>query len=217
MVGNDVVDLRDPETDPNTLHPRFDGRVFTPSERSWLSASPDISRARWTLWAAKEAAYKLARKLVPETIFSPVRFVVDFEPATPHGSGVEQRRDRRGLVRLGEREFAVRVTGARDWVHAVATRSGERGQRPLAGLARLEPVEACASRGVRELACDAIARRLRLAPGELEVRKRGRVPHLLVRGRPVALDLSLSHHGAFVAFACSWAGRPFVPGSEAIS
>ena len=33
MVGNDIVDLRDRDSDPATLHPRFDERVFAPHER----------------------------------------------------------------------------------------------------------------------------------------------------------------------------------------
>ena len=76
MVGNDVVDLRDPESAPETLHPRFDTRVFSEAERAAIAASPDAARLRWKLWAAKEAAYKLARKISPTTIFAPARFEV---------------------------------------------------------------------------------------------------------------------------------------------
>ena len=32
MLGNDVVDLEDPETRPETFRPRFDERVFDPME-----------------------------------------------------------------------------------------------------------------------------------------------------------------------------------------
>ena len=82
MIGNDVVDLLDPESLPETLHPRFDTRVFTAREREAIAASPgdDAARARWKLWAAKEAAYKLARKRRPATVFSPHRFAVEVDP-----------------------------------------------------------------------------------------------------------------------------------------
>ena len=39
MIGNDVVDLADPDADPGRLHPRFDGRVFDPSEHALIAAS----------------------------------------------------------------------------------------------------------------------------------------------------------------------------------
>ena len=57
MIGNDVVDLRDPDADPWRLHARFDERVFHPSERALIAASPQPGRTRWVLWALKESAY----------------------------------------------------------------------------------------------------------------------------------------------------------------
>ncbi len=59
MVGNDIVDLGDAETCNGPSHPGFDARVFAPVERRALAASPAPNRLRWSLWAAKEAAYKL--------------------------------------------------------------------------------------------------------------------------------------------------------------
>ncbi len=52
LVGNDVVDLHDPESSPEALHARFDARVFTTDERVLLSASDSMHELRWTLWAA---------------------------------------------------------------------------------------------------------------------------------------------------------------------
>ena len=68
MVGNDVVDLRDPDVDPSTLHPGFDGRVFCRDELESLEASPDPVCQRWRLWAATEAAYTLVRTLWPRAV-----------------------------------------------------------------------------------------------------------------------------------------------------
>ena len=56
MVGNDVVDLRDPESAAETLHPRFDKRVFSVREREAMAESRDAARLRWKFWAAKESA-----------------------------------------------------------------------------------------------------------------------------------------------------------------
>ena len=63
MIGNDVVDLEDPETRPETFRPRFDERVFDPVERRAIAHDPRPHARRWAHWAAKEAAYKLARQL----------------------------------------------------------------------------------------------------------------------------------------------------------
>ena len=77
MLGNDVIDLRDPETWPGACHPRFDRRVFTPAECATIAASPRPAMTRWVHWAAKESAYKAARRQRPATIFAPRRFGVD--------------------------------------------------------------------------------------------------------------------------------------------
>ena len=97
MLGNDVVDLLDPESAPESFRPRFDRRVYSPEERRAITRDRDPLARRWAHWAAKEAAYKLARQLDPTVVFSPIRFVVEFEERT--GTGI-RRSERRGIVRL---------------------------------------------------------------------------------------------------------------------
>ena len=108
MVGNDVVDLADREVCNGPAHPRVDARVFAPAERRALEAGGAPNRLRWTLWAAKEAAYKLAVKRDPNVIFAASRFVVKFDRAL-HGE-VEHPGGR----------VAVPLATRGDAVHAVA-------------------------------------------------------------------------------------------------
>ena len=79
MLGNDIVDLGDPESRAEGRHARFDGRVFDETERVLIDAAPEPERVRWLLWAAKESAYKAARKEDPHTVFAPSCFVVRLE------------------------------------------------------------------------------------------------------------------------------------------
>jgi hypothetical protein len=51
------------------------------------------------------------------------------------------------------------------------------------------------------MAIAAIAAALGVAPGELSIVREARIPRLWRHGEPVPIDLSLSHHGRFVAFA----------------
>jgi len=188
MVGDDLVDLGDPEVCSGAQHPRFDARVFAPAELAALAASPVAGRLRWILWAAKEAAYKLARKLDPGVAFSPSRFVVSLDATL------------RGRVAFAGGAARVRVRPAGDAGHAPA-RDGERtGTGLVLGVARLGARDD-PSRAARELALRRVAERLGLDPRELRVVRRGRIPSLRLPGGD-ALDLSLSHHGSFVSFAC---------------
>jgi len=192
MLGNDVVDLSDPETRPGARHPRFDARVFTREERAALAAAPDPERLRWSLWAAKEAAYKCLKKLAPETAFSPVRFAVRLGA------------DGTGTVEAGGRRLRAALYREGDALHAVVTDAADPQVGVLRALAEL-PAEAGAeggaSQAVRALAREAAAAELDCHPGELAIVLEGRLPRLRRRGGLPTLDLSLSHHGRFLAAA----------------
>jgi 4'-phosphopantetheinyl transferase superfamily protein len=183
VIGNDVVDLADPEASEAALHPRFDARAFAPAERALLARAADPTRLRWALWAAKEAAYKAARQLDPGARFHPREFVVEG-----------------GAVRNGALRFLCRVREAGGALHAVAVPAPGEPGAARAGVARVR-CEDDAGSAARRLALRAGARLLGVAAAELAIVREGRRPQLLLRGRPAGLALSLSHHGRFAAFA----------------
>jgi phosphopantetheinyl transferase (holo-ACP synthase) len=185
MVGNDVVDLEDEETAPYATHPRFDERVFAPEELRFLASSGASDRLRWILWAAKESAFKVARKLDPRAIFSPRRLIVRLGT------------DGRGAVRVGERAFSLFVACDGEACHAVAS-SGR--AAVTSAIRRLAPWESARLR-VRRLAIAIVARELGARPADVTIVKEHGIPKVRVRDRPAPLDVSLSHHGRFVAFA----------------
>ena len=95
-VGNDVVDLVDPETLREEQHPRFDERVYAPEELALLQRSESEHVTRWLLWAAKEAAYKAEKRDAPDTVFSPRRLCRPAaSPLGGRGSGEGVRSTRR--------------------------------------------------------------------------------------------------------------------------
>lgn len=196
-VGNDVVDLRDPEARPGAVHPRFDARVFTSCERARIRAAAAAERVRWSLWAAKESAFKVARKLDDGLPFHPRRFVVR-----------ELARDRAAVVHQAAGRFRVWLDEARDWIHATAV-PGDQDEvptgPPLSALAVLDEARASAAElsvRVRELLRDAVAPLVEADPTLLEVVTVDGIPRLRLAGRPLPVDLSLSHHGRVVG--CSW-------------
>jgi len=193
-VGNDVVDLADPETRLCGLRPRWVERVFGAAERQALDASSSRHLLHWALWAAKESAYKARKRFEPKTVFSPKEFEVELSPL-PAAAGVAV-----GRVFHGGQVFDVdvRVDGAS--VHAVATSRDEKGARVLWKVER-----ALGDPGVaaRRLAARAIGPALGLDPFGLRIV--GRPPVATSRDRRIEVGVSLSHHGRFVAFACTLA------------
>lgn len=193
MIGNDVVDLTDPETQTGATHPRFDERVFAESELELLSVSGARNRLRWMLWAAKEAAYKVARKIDPRTVFSPSRFVVRLDETLS------------GEVAVGDQTLRLQLREEAASVHAIVTSDDPARLEVLSGTEAIEvgsaPVDA-AGNAARTLAIETVAKHLGTEPGRLTIVKVDRVPRILDGGRDTGLDLSISHHGRFVAFAC---------------
>lgn len=196
LVGNDIVDLEDPSSQPDAIHPRFDARVFTPGERAQLLAARSAHRLRWSLWAAKESAYKVAQKLDPGVRFFPNAFVVrllsDARAEVDHRIGC----------------FQVWLDGADDWVHALATPLDGAGARPFSGVdrldsGRLESIRENASARVRDLARAALGSLLSITPFEIQIVAERGIPMARRQGESLPVDLSMSHHGRFVA--CAWA------------
>ena len=184
MIGNDVVDLCDPEVDPAGLHPRFDAFVFSNDEREQLDASADPRRLRWVLWAAKEATYKLARKRNSTAVFAPARFCVALDSSTVHHGGDCYR---------------VSIDEQPSFVHAVATVATSAAPPRLARVAPLPP-DADPGDAVRAFALQGLAPLFGTA--DLSIRREHRIPVLVRGAHPLPCDLSLSHHGRYVAFAC---------------
>jgi len=211
LVGNDIVDLGDPENQPGAIHPRFDERVFTPAEwerlaeRARLTGQAAAHRLRWRMWAAKESAFKAARKLDAGVRFLPRRFSVQL----PDNARAVIRHAAVGhaVVRHAVGRFEVSFHEAEDWVHAIATLSGGigRGQKTFAVIERVERGRSAASDAsarVRAMARSALGSVLSIAPCEIEIAAAGCVPVARWRKSPLPVNLSLSHHGSFLA--CAW-------------
>ncbi len=126
MLGNDVVDLLDPESRPESFRPRFDERVFSPDERWAIANDPNPLARRWAHWAAKEAAYKLARQIDSKFVFSPGRLIAHYAPVEAE---VGPRLERRGHLLLEDcraerglpaRRIALRSFETAERIHVVA-------------------------------------------------------------------------------------------------
>lgn len=202
MVGNDVVDLRDPDADSRSYSPRFDERVFAPSESRAIAAAANPEVCRWLTWSAKEAAYKALRKSDPDAVFSARCFEVEISRTDSLHARVSG-----GDAPAGSADFEVRFFMGESAIHAVALQSGWNESSVIHGFERFETHSASAAdprapgHAARRLACERVASALAGRAGDFEVRKEGRVPVLFESGRRVAGNLSLSHHGSWSAFA----------------
>lgn len=187
-VGNDVVDLEDPAIAHTHLRDRFISRVCAPSERRSLAAAADKKLRLWSLFAAKEAAFKALSKSGP-LVFAHSRFVVTADLRS---------------VSYESEVLWLRVDVDGPCVHAIAWTDDE---VPLAGVRQIregmDPGLAARALLLEALGTEGLSVERAPAPGSWN----GFGPPKLFReGREVNLDISLSHDGRFVAFAADSSG-----------
>lgn len=221
-VGNDVVDLEDPRTLGRHEDARFLGRVLCAAERVALASSDDPFTGLWAFWAAKEAAYKVASKLRGSPpVFAHAAFVVTWpEEAQGAWAGRVEYEDVRVPVRVVRHGSALHAVAATSRAGVSAALEGleplraagvEWGERLDALLDRFtereaDAIHSVASAAVRLRARRALALALRVEESALEIIcdpgvKGRRPPRVLLGGEPAAADVSLSHHGGWIAWA----------------
>ena len=224
MLGNDIVDLLDPESRPETFRPGFDERVFSVAERRAIVDDVNPLARRWAHWAAKEAAYKLARQIDPHFVFSPGKLVACYAPVANLNGRRLERRGRLNLNRPVGPSPASRVTtGSLNKITTVELRSFETSERiHVVAIALNEDwgeVEFAVERqgredssmAVRKLALGEISRSLGISRSRLSIGTRGRIPTIELDGSRTPLSLSLSHHGNWIGYAMRLCVNPLRP------
>jgi phosphopantetheinyl transferase len=229
FVGNDIVDLTDPRCQGKSGSARFLARIFATEEAAAIRESEAPDETLWLLWAAKEAAFKVVSKFeAGPPPFVHAAFVVSLSGTTPDRAVGHVRYEQRTIPFLVDRWtgalHAVAWWPGRDrdfdppshlrWGRArLRDALGSSGAVELEAL-RLEhftererpAVHSVASAAVRIAARDDVARVLGIPARGLEIvcegGPTGRTPPRLFRdGERAPADVSLSHHGHWVAWA----------------
>jgi len=221
VVGNDIVDLQDPRTAGKHHDARFLARVLHDIERAVLERADDAATALWAFWAAKESAYKVASKLRGDPpVFAHAAFSVTWMESGPTRW--------RGRVAYQELRIPVEVLLDGTVIRGIAAIGAEVGAVLQRAEPLLEPPEAWSARlsellprftereadAVHSLPSAAVRIRARqtladvLGAPEHDVEivcdsgvTGRRVPHVFLGGRPADADVSLSHHGSWIAWA----------------
>ncbi len=190
---------------------RFLGKVFDGRERAAIRRATAQDVVLWSLWACKEAAYKVVRKLEPEAGFVPHWFPVTLSPT-------EGSPKIHGRVETPFGPIAVRVETGEGFVHGLARWGGPPGwERIVYRILRVVPSERpasfpcavpCPSMQLRSVLKEHLSERLGCGADRIEiVRRKGRSglgpPMAYVAGERQDVDISMSHDGRFLAFACA--------------
>ncbi len=207
-IGNDVVNLSDSQARAKSGNIRFLNRVFTQNEQDLICRSIDPDLAVWSLWAAKESAYKAISKKRIGITSSPRKYEIKLDSSPRHGflTGA--------AITPAEPVFFNLFSGT-DFVHCVAAESRTTLNLILWGMERSDT--GCYQRGAfhgfqdesataRMAAVSAIAAYLGVKPEDVNIRRdrhSGSLcpPVAYLKGERIKGDLSLSHDLPFIAYA----------------
>lgn len=226
-VGNDIVDLTEPEAIGKFQDKRFIHRVFCENEQNIICAAAVPDRALWTLWAAKESAFKIYAKRTPNPAFSHRKFI-----CLPR-SAVDFSNKKQVLLTVdcpGNSSVDIQVTLSKSCIHACGTASGygKSAQRWMVhGMERIDQrwaesvtddglaqqfsaaerisIQTPQSAQVRTALKQALAAHQKIDTARMQIirpsqRSKPQPPYLLIDDRPSPIDISLSHHGQWVAW-----------------
>lgn len=74
MIGNDIVDIAEAKQKSNWQRPRFLEKLFTLQEQQLIKNSENPFLMVWRLWSMKESAYKLYIQINPSRFYNPKAF-----------------------------------------------------------------------------------------------------------------------------------------------
>ncbi len=227
FVGTDVVDLADPRTHGKAADRRFVDRVLDDVEASVLRASPAPDVELWSLWACKEAAYKTATKLRGSPpVFQHAAFGVRWDGPRPTGETGTGRVDydrwsipvtvlrRRGVIQAvaytqhQRKDVYEEIVLGLELLDDLQTRWGQPLDQLLTHFSSREAdaVRSRPSAAVRMGARADLASMMRIDESRIEIvcdpgLPGRRPPRVFVDGSPADADVSLSHHGRWIAWA----------------
>ena len=219
-VGNDIVDLLHPHNQGKSGNARLRKRILLPAEEDLLYPGQSETML-WALWTGKEAAYKAIQKDQGDITSAPRRYKVQYDLTAARGKADssppgEQRLSGTVATPRGNVNLETFITPCH--VHSIATTFA-----PSAAIRIVWQVErlpgdglppADESASVRLAAQRQLARYLpESSPQDIEIRRdQGPAglapPAVYLRGQLTAIDISLSHDGAFVAYVFAIFSQP---------
>jgi phosphopantetheinyl transferase (holo-ACP synthase) len=210
-IGNDVVDLTKARNREKALDARFIDRVFSAAEREELFSAADRTALLWALWAGKETAYKIVRKLYYDARFAPRRYSV-----TLYGAQILEKGgvSSTGVMLSGKVDTPcdtahIGISVDADFIHCIGADDPCALDSVIWKVDRVSPPEdpfVDESSFVRRQAIGHLSMCLHLNRKDIEIKRfkdaSGLGPPLVyVGGSPAEIGISLSHDGQFTAYA----------------
>ena len=208
------MDLNDPHNMGKSRNLRFVNRVFTPSEQELIFDSHKPDTLVWALWAGKETAYKIISKCYPSVSSTPRLYEVSLDYTGncnrfddfPAGQSTIS-----GSVETPYGRVYIKIFVTSDYVHCIGTTSEREEIDSLVWhVDRISPdsgaLPGYESTFVRKALKQHLLAYYNREKKDIDIRRENGPhglgpPFVCLKGKPVEIDISLSHDGLFTAYA----------------
>jgi hypothetical protein len=161
------------------------------------AGNPDA--ALWSLWACKEAAYKVIKKSFPDTAFIPRRWQAVFNKSQSEFSEGE-------VTVPGKDAVFIRLFSNSEYVHCIGADSLAALYKLIWKVDELPKEENNSSLFSRQCLVQNLAQYFSLNLQQIKIKRKRengelQPPRVYLNGKKTDIDISLSHDGRFVAYA----------------
>ncbi len=184
MIGNDIVDLKLALLEDKASNLRWLNKVFVEKEIELIQNSENPNIMLWRLWSMKESAYKVAVKKSGIRAFNPKR--LETEILGPW----------QGRINSVYGVFQVSSWIAEDYIHSIASDSLDK--MAISGQKTAEISDR--STDVRRSLIEHF-KECKPHFSELNIKMNEEIPYLYSANEKLPFDISLSHHGDYIAYA----------------
>jgi phosphopantetheinyl transferase (holo-ACP synthase) len=193
-IGNDLVDLKDYDTETN---PRFKERILTEYELHELRRD---STPVWLYWAAKETGYKVIKKTIKDLKFIPKEFELDKNNKTIKYKDMVVACDwliTEQYVYLYGSSDNVKLGQIHNWISEIKDYEDKKEQSKLVRLLAKANISK-----LLKISEDSISFKNEPFIDETTVPKKSNYyPRLLIDGITSSHQISFTHHGRYIACA----------------
>jgi phosphopantetheinyl transferase (holo-ACP synthase) len=193
------VDLKDAANSGKSRDSRFLKKILTDAEIEYVTHADHPDSALWLLWACKETAYKVIKKILPDIVFAPRQWQVNV-----HNIKSEYAEGEVGIP--GKDGVFIRLFAGADYIHCAGSDDKATLDNLIWSVEPLPDEETCPSLFSRRCLAQSLAGRFSLDFHQIKIQRKRRngelqPPYVYVDGRQTDTEISLSHDGRFVAYA----------------
>jgi len=185
MIGNDIVDIAEAKLKSNWQRPRFLDKLFTLKEQLIIKNSGNSFYMVWRLWSMKEAAYKLYTQLNPSRFYNPKAFECKIE-------------DTNGIVSYKGFSCYIKTKITSNYILSEARLKENRMTSELTSFDSMDSKYQSESLKINLI--DRLSKTYNISTSKLKFSKSNfGIPTVNINSKTI--NVSLSHHGNFGAFA----------------